>query len=488
MKRQIDPNLNNSEDNSLSIEETIGIVADKISESDDSKGLEEIIGTITGETKSDEKVVTDLSLAKKDEVGSSEHRHRHHHHHSSDGENHHHSSSGEHHHHSSSGEHHHHSSSGDHHHHSSSGEHHHHSSSGEHHHHSSSSKHHHSSKKSSDKKKKSVVKKIILAIIAILLAIVLAITGTFFYLQSQGKKDVKPVITDSVEYKETIEYNEHTYQFNEDIAAFAFMGVDQRQYMTNDETDFVGSADSDIIITINTKTGEAKFISIPRDTMVDVDVYSESGMFIKTENMQLCLAYAYSDGQTKSCENVVKAMSRILYNVPIQKYFALNLEGIAPLNDAMGGVTVEPIISMPEYGIFKGQTITLKGDNAEHYVRTRDIDDIESSLNRADRQMQYVKSFVSQLVPAVMKDFGVVSQLYNTASKYSQTNISLSNVTYIASLALSKNVTTYETYNIKGEMKLSEKTKQNDIVYAEFTPDEDSLMETVLAVFYTQID
>lgn len=488
MKRQIDPSLNNSDENSLSIEKAIGISDVVSGDTDDSKGIDDIIGTITGEPKSEDNVDVDLLLSKKNEVGSSEHRHHHHRHHSSDGEHHHHhSSDGEHHHHhSSDGEHHHHHSSDSEHHHSSSGEHHH-SSSGKHHH-SSSKGRHHSSKSSKDKKKKSAVKKIILAVIAILLAIVLAITGTFFYLQSQGKKDVKPVITDSVEYKETIEYNGHTYQFNEDIAAFAFMGVDQRQYMTNDETDFVGSADSDIVITINTKTGEAKFISIPRDTMVDVDVYSESGMFIKSEKMQLCLAYAYSDGKTKSCENVVKSMSRILYNVPIQKYFALNLEGIAPLNDAMGGVTVEPIISMPEYGIFKGQTITLKGDNAEHYVRTRNIDDIESSLNRADRQMQYVKSFVSQLVPAVMKDFGVVSELYNTASKYSQTNISLSNVTYIASLAVSKNVTSYETYNIKGEMKLSEKTKLSDIVYAEFTPDEDSLMETVLAVFYTQID
>ncbi len=482
MKRQIDPSLNNSNDNSFSVEDIIGVanetdtksVTDTVSEN----GIEEIIGSIAGVTPKPVEIVDkNLSLSEKRETShhsNGEHHHHHHHHHSSSGEHHHRSSNGEH--------HHHHSSSGEH-HHSSSGSHHHHSS-GSHH----SSGHHHSSKSSKNKKKKSVIKKIILAIIAILLAILVAIAGTFFYLQNQGKKDVKPVITDSVEYKETIEYKGHTYQFNEDIASFAFMGVDQREYVTNDESDFVGSADADIIVTINTKTGEAKLISIPRDTMVDVDVYSESGMFIKSENMQLCLAYAYGDGKTGSCENVIKSMSRVLYNVPIQKYFSLNLDGIAPLNDAMGGVTVEPILSMPEYGIFKGQTITLKGDNAEHYVRTRNTNELNSSLDRAERQVQYVKAFVSQLVPAVMKDFGVVSQLYNTASKYSQTNIKLSNVTYLASLAVSKNVTSFETYSIKGEMKLSEKTEHSDIVYAEFTPDEDSLMETVLSVFYTQID
>lgn len=323
--------------------------------------------------------------------------------------------------------------------------------------------------------------------IAILLAIVLAFVGTFFFLQAKGKKDVKAVPKE-IEYKETIEYNGHTYQFNEDVVSFAFMGIDQRVMKTSDETDFVGSADADIVIAIDTKTGKATLIAIPRDTMVEIDMYSKNGMFLKTERSQLCLAYAYGDGKSQSCENVIKGMSRILKNVPIQKYFALNLDGIAPLNDAMGGVTVDPIYSMPEYGIFKGQTITLKGDNAEHYVRTRDMVDINASLNRTDRQMQYAKAFTNQLIPAVLKDFGIIQRLYNTASDYSQSNITLPNVTYMASLALSKNVTTFDTYTLKGEMKESKVTKYADVVYAEFTPNEDSVMEAVLSTYYTQID
>lgn len=74
--------------------------------------------------------------------------------------------------------------------------------------------------------------------------------------------------------------------------------------------------------------------------MVDIDLYTVGGEFVRTENMQLCLAYAYGDGGTSSCENVTTAISRILANVPVEKYFALDLSGIAPLNDAVGGVTV----------------------------------------------------------------------------------------------------------------------------------------------------
>lgn len=324
--------------------------------------------------------------------------------------------------------------------------------------------------------------------IAILLAMVLIVVGTFVVLQQKGKKDVQSTVINAGDYKETIEYNGHTYQFNEDIVSFAFMGVDQREMKTNDETDFVGSADADIIVAVNTKTGLTKMIAIPRDTMVDIDIFSDSGIFIKTQNTQLCLAYAYGNGEAQSCENVVKAMSRVLYNVPIQKYYALNLEGVAPLNDAVGGVTVDPLYSMPEYGIFKGQPIKLMGDNAEHYVRTRDMVDLNASLNRTDRQVQYVKAFASQLIPAVVKDFGVVSRLYSTASSYSQSNISLSNATYIASLALSKNITSFETHTIKGTMKPSTNSEFAEEVYAEFTPDDDSVMNAVLDVYYTQID
>jgi anionic cell wall polymer biosynthesis LytR-Cps2A-Psr (LCP) family protein len=139
-------------------------------------------------------------------------------------------------------------------------------------------------------------------------------------------------------------------------------------------------------------------------------------------------------------------------------------------------------------GISVGDSVTLKGDMAETYVRLRDMDNINASLNRKERQIQYVKAYAQQLVPAVMKNFSVVSTLYSTASTYSQTNLTLSNATYIASLMLSKGTTDFETHTITGTMTASDDPILEDVVHAEFTPDEDSLMEAVLASFYTQID
>lgn len=369
------------------------------------------------------------------------------------------------------------------HHHHSSGEHH--SSSSHHHsshHHSSHSHHHH------HKKKMSIPAKIGISALAIILALILAFVGTFAYLESSGKNELKNV-SDQTDYQETIEYNGNKYVYNNDVIAIAFMGVDKRDLgLENNNVGTGGQSDADILLTINTKTGKAKAIAIPRDTMVDVDLYSESGIFLRSEKMQLCLSYAYGDGKTKSAENTATSISRILYDVPITKYFALDLNGIAPINDSIGGVTVDSLYDFKDLGIKKGDKIKLTGDMTEKYVRQRDMDTVNASLNRTARQVQYIKAFASQVVPAVSQDFSVVSRLYDTASKYSTTNLSLSNVTYLASLMLSKGITDFDTVTLEGDMKESTKKDYADYVYAEFYPDKDKLMQLVLDTFYTKQD
>ena len=353
--------------------------------------------------------------------------------------------------------------------------------------HRSSSSHHSHRHTSKKKSRLSKPAKIIISLVCILLAIALLIGGTFGVLQHLGKRDFVPA-AENAAYSETIEYNGHTYKYNENIISIGFIGVDQEDLKTNEQTDFVGAADTDIVVAIDNSTGKTTAIAIPRDTMVDIDVYSESGIFLRTEKLQLCLAYAYGDGARKSCENSIGAMSRVLYNVPIQKYFALDLNGIAPLNDAIGGVTVESLYDFKDLGIKKGDTITIKGDMAETYVRQRDMDDVEASLNRVQRQVQYIKAYAQQLAPAVMQDFGVVSNLYSTAQDYSQTNLSLRSAVYLASLLLSNGVSSFDTYTISGEMKASRDPAIENVVHAELYADEDSVMEAVLNTFYTQID
>lgn len=464
MKRQIDPNLSSNESENIlfSNEPTEEKTEFKLTEKTPSriKHRDDVESLLLDGDKSESKSSAENTDSTKKNEEQTEHHHSSEHHHSGEHSHHHH------------GEHSHHHSSGSHRHSS--------------HHHSSHHSHHHS-----HKKKSKIPKwlKVILIIILVI-AVILGGTGiTYMVLKSEGKNDLTSV-AQTTDHNEIITYNGHKYQYNENVVSIAFMGVDQRELEYRDEYENnLGRADADMVAAINTATGEMKVIAVPRDTVVDIDIYSSSGVFLKTQSVQLTIAYSYGDGNEQSCTNVTKAMSRILYNVPIDKYFALDLSGIAPLNDAVGGVTLTPTYSIPDKGIQEGVPVTLKGDMAEAYVRTRDLDHATSALERGDRQVQYVKAFADSLIPVIKKNFGVVSDLYNTAKQYSQTNLSLNNVTYLASVMLSNGITDFETYTLDGTVDLRAPDPSNpDYVNAYFTPDEDQLMQTVLDVFYTQID
>lgn len=468
MKKPIDPNLDNVLDDILTsqssnkenalpekeqIKQDVASEIEEVLNSD--KGNEDINfsfseGAPVTEKREKKQQSSGFDIAQKSDSEISTSHHSHHSHHSSSGHSH---------------------SSGSH------------SSRGSSH---SSNSRSHSKHHKHHKKKLSIPAKIGISALAIVLAVILAFVGTFAVLETNGKNELKDV-SDQTNYQETIEYNGEKYVYNNNVIAIAFMGVDKRDLgLENGNVGTGGQSDADILLTINTKTGKAKAIAIPRDTMVDVDLYSESGIFLRSEKMQLCLSYAYGDGKAKSAENTASSISRILYDVPITKYFALDLNGIAPINDSIGGVTVTSLYDFKNLGIKKGDKIKLTGDMTETYVRQRDMDTVNASLNRTARQVQYIKAFASQVIPAVSQDFGVVSRLYETASKYSTTNLSLSNVTYLASLMLSKGITNFDTVTLDGDMKESTKKDYADYVYAEFYPDEDKLMELVLDTFYTK--
>ena len=101
--------------------------------------------------------------------------------------------------------------------------------------------------------------------------------------------------------------------------------------------------------------------------------------------------------------------------------------------------------------------------------------------------MQYLNAFADKVRGSVTSDFSVITNLYNTASDYCTTDLTVSNVTYLGSLLLQKGITGFQSYTLEGEMKAVDNKEFKDYVYAGFSPDKDSLMQTVLDVFYTRI-
>lgn len=57
-------------------------------------------------------------------------------------------------------------------------------------------------------------------------------------------------------------------------------------------------------------------------------VFVNFGNPIGTETKQLTLAYAFGDGREKSCELTVGALSKLLFGLQIDGYFAVNMDSI----------------------------------------------------------------------------------------------------------------------------------------------------------------
>lgn len=337
------------------------------------------------------------------------------------------------------------------------------------------------------KKKKNKAGKVILIILLILFLLAALVAGTFFFLQYQGKKEMVSYEGASIQSIDdaqtendgkTVVYNGKTYRLNENITSIACLGIDKETLGTQGSVVGTGGqADTNMVLAIDTVTGEITVIAIPRDIMVDIDLYSVNGEYLGNSREQLCLAYAYGDGKHASCKNSVASIQRVLFGMPVNSYVSLDLAGIGPLNDAVGGVTV--ISPETIAGFTAGQSITLHGENAVTFVQERG-DDVNASTRRMQRQMTYIKAFAARAIDAAIRDFGSITRLYNAAQKYCCTNVGLDNVTYLATTLLSKGVSDFRTVSVPGEMKMGDK-------YAEFYMDTTAAYEMILDVFYDEV-
>lgn len=354
---------------------------------------------------------------------------------------------------------------------------------------------------SSKRKKKSHrVRNALLIVTLSLLCIALIAVGTVHILSSSGRSALlaqgpSPMTApeellqnNTVEITDdghTVTYNGVKYAFNDNRTNILCIGVDKRDLgLENDVVGTGGQADSIAVLSIETKTGAVDILAVSRDAITPVDIYSESGLFYDTQDTQLCLSFAYGDGYHTSCENTVKSVSRLLYGVPINTYFAIDLGCIATLNDAVGGVPVQLLTDFTRVTgttCYAGETITLYGSEAERYVRDRDIEKLDSNNARMQRQEQYVTAFFNKAIAATKDSLKTPLTLYDAVADECTTNLSASKITFLAT-TLVQHDSTLNVSRVPGNVVLAE-----DDGFAEFIVDDAALYEQVLNIFYTKV-
>jgi LCP family protein required for cell wall assembly len=263
------------------------------------------------------------------------------------------------------------------------------------------------------------------------------------------------------------------------------MGVDREEFNEGSTYQEGGQADSLFLMVIDTSTGETKMVPISRYTMVPIDEYHEDGSYWRQNEIQVLLAYTYGDGREASCENTTTAISRLLYGMPISGYVAIDLSGIGVLNDAVGGVTVEVLEDLTEADseLYVGNTVTLMGQQAETYVRSRKSEgtdlEIDNNAPRVERQTQYLNAFLSTTMSQMKTSPTLPLKLYNIASDYTITDVSAAEALYLMT-TMAKTGMEAEVVTIPSTAKKGE--------YTEVYVDEDALYEVILDVFYTEVE
>lgn len=284
-----------------------------------------------------------------------------------------------------------------------------------------------------------------------------------------------------------IRYNGKTYQYKENLMNILCLGIDSRDGIAKEKTPGkAGQADCVILAVLDDDAKTIQLINISRDSMVPVHVYATDGSFVEDRTEQLALQYAYGNGRDWSCQLMEEAVSDLFYGLPIHGYCALSMNSIADLNDAVGGVMVtvpEELAELKPNLFTAGETVTLKGDLAYHFVHDRAYKsaDFASNNKRIARQKRYAIAFVNQLKQGMKEDMTLPVKLYQTAEKQMVTSISLDQAVYLCTEYMNCSFDTENIYTIDGTVTMGEK-------YAEFNVDDDALYQLILDVFYEEVN
>jgi len=276
-----------------------------------------------------------------------------------------------------------------------------------------------------------------------------------------------------------------TYRRNTYMKAILCIGVDRKNKMTETkELGEAGQADGIFLIAEDTARNRLKILMIPRDTMTEITTLNPDGTVRGKETDHLLMAYAYGDGRESSCQNMVESVTGLLHGLPIDSYLATETTMIGALNDAVGGVTVTvptPGMEKADPKFVQGETVTLMGEQAERFVRYRDIEMDHSAVYRMNQQKEYIIQYFEALSLKSKEDSQIVSKLFSMIEEYIVTDMEKDRYMKIALDAVEAGgLTSEDFYMVPG-------TDVTTDEFDEFHVDEEGMIQVLLDLFYREV-
>lgn len=273
------------------------------------------------------------------------------------------------------------------------------------------------------------------------------------------------------------------YQYNDHLSNFLFLGIDTRERMeTRTGQADAGQSDALYLVSYDRVEKSVKLISIPRDTMTQIEVFDKAGGSLGLTEDHISLAYAYGDGGYESCRLAEEAVSRLFYGIPIQGTSSLSLDGIPALLECVGNIDVvvpNDSLEKKDPEMKQGATVTVTPENAETFVRYRDVETHESAVARMERQQVFLAALGEKVRESLASDPGLVGSMYQKLKPYMTGTI---HNDWFAKLAEALgNEADSESWTVPGESSF-------DGEFDEYRIDDSAFYEKVLETFYKKVE
>lgn len=168
---------------------------------------------------------------------------------------------------------------------------------------------------------------------------------------------------------------------NKEIINVLLLGVDERQEVEGSRSDTI------ILMSLDPKKEKLTMVSIPRDTRT---VMAKKG---KKDKINAVFSYGGPDMAIETVENFL--------DIDLDYYVQINIEGLADLVDAIGGISVNNEIEWYDEGFykqgyhFKKGKIQLDGAKTIGYVRMRHLDPT-GDFGRTERQRKVIRAIIDK--------------------------------------------------------------------------------------------
>lgn len=310
---------------------------------------------------------------------------------------------------------------------------------------------------------------------------------------SRVKESVKS--NDSIAWQEDwVVYDGKIYEYREDVLNFLLMGIDHGGKLSS-ETELsdwnAGQADTIFLVTLDQTDKKISVIGIPRNSMVNLDIFNSESEHIETIYNQICLQYAYAGGGELGLQKMKESVSELMHGLPIHGACAVSFDAISVITDSLGGIEVVVPDDMTEYNraYVQGSTQRLTGKNVVNYLRYRQYSALGSPTTRLTRQKDFMRVAAERVMQEIKANPMFVKNIYESVKPYMNTDISVDEAVYTASKAIDCTLAEQSFYQLTGTDKAEYFVRDNgsEDFYDDYYIDEDALQKIMFEVFYRQV-